>query len=177
MKCWLAAAGCGRRTFLAAASAHLVWCGTVGTSECRYEHECATRRYVSERGWKDPACGLSQQVAEAEGSLILEAQGRAGSSSYNDGTGRYCQTVWVRQARREGVTQVNQWLNPLKVATGSNLVDVGRVAAHAVCEVLQVATPKPVSCAGGEVPGNACGVPGARLQGNSWALSLSIGAW
>jgi hypothetical protein len=26
---------------------------------------------------------------------------------------------------------VNQWLNPLKVATGSNLVDAGRAAAHA----------------------------------------------
>jgi integrase/recombinase XerD len=28
---------------------------------------------------------------------------------------------------------VNQWLNPLKVATGSNLVDAGRAAAHADC--------------------------------------------
>lgn len=28
---------------------------------------------------------------------------------------------------------MNQCLNPLKVATGSNLVDVGRAAAHADC--------------------------------------------
>jgi hypothetical protein len=39
MKCWRVVAGCGRRTFLAAACAPRVWCGTVGTSECRSEHE------------------------------------------------------------------------------------------------------------------------------------------
>jgi hypothetical protein len=35
----------------------------------------------------------------------LEAQGAGGSSPENDGTGRYCQTAWVRQARREGVVR------------------------------------------------------------------------
>ena len=53
------------------------------------------------------------------------------SSPDNDGTGRYCQTARVRQARQRGVTRVNQWLNPLKRETGSNLVDAGRVAVHA----------------------------------------------
>jgi hypothetical protein len=72
---------------------------------------------------------------------------------------------------------VNQWLNPLKVATGSDLVDVGRAAAHADCEGWQAVTPKPVSCAGGEATRNACGVLVARLQGNSWSPTPSIGAW
>ena len=54
-----------------------------------------------------------------------------GSSPDNDGTGRHYQTARVRQARRKGVTRVNQWLNPLKRETGSNLVDVGWTAVHA----------------------------------------------
>ena len=74
--------------------------------------------------------GLSQQVGEAEGSLILETQGRAGSSPDNDGTGRHYQTARVRQARRKGATKVNQWSNPLKREAGSNLVDMGRTATH-----------------------------------------------
>ena len=75
--------------------------------------------------------GPSQRVAEAGGSPALEAQGAGGSSPDNDGTGRYCQTVRVRQARREGVAEANQWLNPLKRGIGSNLVDMGRAAVHA----------------------------------------------
>jgi len=68
---------------------------------------------------------------EAEGSLIPGVRGRAASSPDNDGTGRHCQTTGVRQARQTGVTRVNQWLNPLKRGTGSNLVDAGRVAVRA----------------------------------------------
>ena len=75
--------------------------------------------------------GPSQRVAEAGGSLVLEAQGAGESSPDNDGTGRHCQTVRVRQARREGVARANQWLNPLKRGIGSNLADVGRGAVHA----------------------------------------------
>jgi hypothetical protein len=75
--------------------------------------------------------GPSQRVVEAGGSPALEAQGVDGSSPDNDGTGRYCQTAWVRQARREGVARANQWLNPLKRGIGSNLVDMGRGAVHA----------------------------------------------
>jgi hypothetical protein len=75
--------------------------------------------------------GPSQRVVEAGGSLALEAQGAGGSGPDNDGTGRYCQTARVRQARREGVARANQWPNPLKRGTGSNLADVGRDAAHA----------------------------------------------
>jgi hypothetical protein len=43
--------------------------------------------------------GPSQRVVEAGGNLALEAQGADGSSPDNDETGRYCQTVWARQAR------------------------------------------------------------------------------
>jgi hypothetical protein len=75
--------------------------------------------------------GPSQRVAEAGGSLALEAQGAGGSSPDNDGTGRHCQTARVRQARREGVAEANQWLNPLKRGIGSNLTDAGRGAVHA----------------------------------------------
>ncbi len=45
---------------------------------------------------KGPTSGLSQQAAEAEGSLTLEAQGRVGSSPDNNGTGRHRQTAWAR---------------------------------------------------------------------------------
>jgi hypothetical protein len=38
----------------------------------------------------------------------------------------------MRRGYPTGVTQVNQWLNPLKLQTDSNLVDVGRAATHAV---------------------------------------------
>ena len=57
-----------------------------------------------------------------------------GSSPDNAGAGRHYQTARVRQARWKGVTRVNQWLNqwlnPLKRETGSNLVDVGRTAVR-----------------------------------------------
>jgi hypothetical protein len=36
-------------------------------------------------GCKDPTLGLSQQVAEAGGSLTLEAQGRVGAASTTTG--------------------------------------------------------------------------------------------
>jgi hypothetical protein len=65
----------------------------------------------------------------------------------------------------------NQWLNPLKSRTGSNLVDMGRTATH----VRMWATPKPVNRAGGEALGKACGVPMAMLQGKSWAPHPSNG--
>lgn len=56
---------------------------------------------------------------------------RVGSSPDNAGTGQYCQMAWARQTKREGVTEVNQWLNLRNCGTGSNLVDMGRDAARA----------------------------------------------
>lgn len=44
-------------------------------------------------------------LREAGGSLISGTRVRVDSSPDNDGTGRYCQTVWVRQARWEGVRE------------------------------------------------------------------------
>jgi len=52
----------------------------------------------------------------------------------------------ARPARQKGATKVNQRLNPLKRDTGSNLVDVGRIAVHAVRRRLRPATPKPIQC-------------------------------
>ena len=91
-------------------------------------------------GCETRPAGLSQQAGEAGGSLTLEVQGRAGSSLDNAGMVRNRQTVRVRQARREGVTRVNQWQNPLKCGTGSNLTDVGRAAVH-VIPILGMTTP------------------------------------
>jgi len=70
---------------------------------------------------------------------------------------------------------VNQWWNPLKHGTGSNLVDVGRAAAHA--DPIGTATPTPDCIAGQEAIGKVCGVPVARLQGHSWAPIPSTGWW
>lgn len=88
----------------------------------------------------------------------MEVHGRAGSSPDNDGPCQHCQMVWARQARQRGVTKVNQWLNPLKCGTGSNLADVGRAAVRAVPGRTRDATPKPIIDVGGEATVNACGV-------------------
>jgi hypothetical protein len=96
---------------------------------CAASTECATRRRMIE--WSERStCGPSQRVAEAGSSPALEAQGLGGSSSDDDGTGRHCQTARARQARRDGVAEANQWLNPLKRGIGSNLADLGRAAVH-----------------------------------------------
>jgi len=99
-----------------------------------------------------------------------------GSSPDNGETGRYCQTARARQARRKGATKVNQWLNSLKQDAGSNLVDVGRRqrTPPAMCGV---ATSKPISAVGQEVPRKVCGVLGAMLQGKSWAPTPSTDSW
>ena len=117
--------------------------------------------------------GPSQRVVEAGGSPALEAQGAGGSSPDNDGTGRYCQTARVRQARREGVARANQWLNPLKRGIGFNLADVGRDAVHAGRDGL--ATPWLVfrGWRGGHEEGLRR--THGELQGKSWAPPPSIG--
>ena len=99
-----------------------------------------------------------------------------GSSPDNDGTDRHYQTVRVRQARQRGVTRVNQWLNPLKRGTSSNLVDMGW-AAVCVDSIDEKTTPKSVFYADQEVTMNACGVVVTRPQGHSWTPILSTGTW
>lgn len=74
--------------------------------------------------------GRRSGAMEAEGSLIRGTPGRAESSPDKAGTRRHHQTFRVRQARSEGVTEVNQWLKPRKRSAGSNLVDTGRFAAR-----------------------------------------------
>ena len=71
---------------------------------------------------------------------------------------------------------MNQWLNPLKSGTGSNLVDTGRAAVRAE-PVVGEATPKPAVFAGQEATLKACGVGVARLQGQSWTPIPSTGSW
>ena len=132
---------------------------------------------MSGGGCETRLAGLSQQAGEAGGSLTLEVQGRAGSSLDNAGTVWNRQTVRVRQARREGVTQVNQWLNPLKCGTGSNLTDVGRAAVRADLEVRGRRLPWRLGMPVGEATVTVCGVAVARLQGQSWAPSPSTGTW
>lgn len=71
---------------------------------------------------------------------------------------------------------MNQRSNPLKRGTDSNLVDVGRAAVRVELSDGET-TPKPAIDVGGEVTGNGCGVPVARLQGQSWAPIPSTGTW
>ena len=128
-------------------------------------------------GMKGPACGLSQQPAEAGGSPGLEAQEAAASSPDNDGTGRHRQTARARQARREGVaTERTSGGTPSSVEpaptwwiwAGQQRAPTWTYEGGDFVEALHVER---------EGPGNACGVPVARLQGKSWAPPPSTGAW
>jgi len=82
--------------------------------------------------------------------------------------------VWVRRARREGVTTVNQRMNASQErATSCNLTD-GWVAARTRTSVRE--TPGPVDVAGREATRKACGVLVAKPQGQSWAPHPSNGS-
>jgi hypothetical protein len=125
---------------------------------------CATRRHEIEWRWNDSTAGLSQQPGEAGGSPSPEARGRAGAAPT---TARRVGTTGrpsARSARRTGVTAVNQWLNPLKRDAGSNLVDVGRRAAHAARDGGRRLRSRP-NAVGGEATRKDCGVLVAMLQG------------
>lgn len=71
----------------------------------------------------------------------------------------------------------NQRVKPLKRYAGSNLVDMGRGAAHARPIVIGRATPEPGEVAGREATRNVCGVLVAMSQGQSWAPTPPIGVW
>ena len=94
---------------------------------------------------------------------------RVGSSPDNDGTDRHCQTVRVRQARREGVRE-EPALKPRKRSTGSNLADMGRGAVRDRREGGR-STPKPVGFAGEEATVKVCGVGVAMLPGQELGTS------
>ena len=103
---------------------------------------------------------------------------RVDSSPDKAGTGQYCQMVWVRQARRKGVTKVNQRLNaPQEKTTSSNLADVGWVATRTRTAAMSCWGPfGSGDVAGREATVNACGVVVAMLQGHSWAPTPSKGS-
>jgi len=65
-----------------------------------------------------------------EGSLIRGTPGRVASGPDERGVCWDCQTVRVRVARPEGVTEVNQCLTLRNSEAGSNLVDMGRCAVR-----------------------------------------------
>jgi hypothetical protein len=84
--------------------------------------------------------------------------------------------VRVRQARRDGVTTVNQRMNASQEqTTSSNLTDLGWVAARTHSTLVGWGTLWPVDVAGREATPNACGVGVAKPQGHSWAPRPSNG--
>ena len=106
---------------------------------------------------RTPPQDLSQQAGEAEGSLTLEAEGRVGAALTT--TGRVGTTRRPGSGKRDGTVYVcrNQWSNPLKSRTGSNLVDMGRAAVHFRVEARM--TPSSAYRAGQEAMEKVCGVP------------------
>ena len=72
---------------------------------------------------------------------------------------------------------MNQRLNPLKRGTDSNLMDVGRLAAHVDRVDDDQRLRSRFSGVGGEATRKACGVLVAMLQGKSWTPTLTMDAW
>jgi hypothetical protein len=79
---------------------------------------------------RTPPPARRSEPGEAEGSLIPGTGVRAGSSPDNAETGRYCQMVRVRQARRRGIREEPATESPSRRPTSSNLADMGWVAAR-----------------------------------------------
>ena len=71
---------------------------------------------------------------------------------------------------------MNQWLNPLKRGTSSNLVDMGWAAVR-VDPIAGKTTPTSVLDADQEATVKACGVTVARPQRQSWTPTLPTGTW
>jgi hypothetical protein len=126
---------------------------------------CATRRHESSGDERTPPPGCRSSLVEAEGSLTPEARVRAEAALTKARRAGTTRRPSARSARRKGVTEVNQWLNPLKSDAGSNLVDVGRSAAHAARAVGGRGLRSRPNAAGGEAARKACGVLVAMLQG------------
>ncbi len=125
---------------------------------------CATRRHQSSGDERAPASGCRSSRAKAGGSPIPEAWVRAGAAPTT--VRRAGTTRWpcARSARRKGATRVNQCLNPLKADAGSNLVDAGRIAAHATRDRGWGLRSRR-NAVGGEATRKVCGVLVAMLQG------------
>ena len=96
-------------------------------------------------GMEGPTCGLSQQAAEAGGSLALEAQGGVGAASTTTGRAGTARRLGSGKQDGEVYECRNQWWNPLKSGTGSNLVDQGRYCSALVASTMRRPTPLPIS--------------------------------
>ena len=73
---------------------------------------------------------MSQQAREAEGSLILEAQGRVGAALTTPG--RASTSRWSGSGKQDGkVYERNQCQSLTRDPPAPNLADMGRSAAHA----------------------------------------------
>jgi hypothetical protein len=84
---------------------------------------------VNRRRCKTSSPGCRSSLVGAERSPTRETLGRAGSSADKAGTIRDCQTGRVRRAGSEGIRE-EPVVKLRKRGTGSNLVDMGRVAVH-----------------------------------------------
>ena len=118
------------------------------------------------------AIGLSRQADEAEGSLTLGTQERAGAALTTRGRAETSGPPGPSKRDRE-VDERNQRFKAPSRSAGSNPEDMGRNATHARAR----ATPKPFEDNGEEATGKDCGVPVAMSQGQSWPPILSIGPW
>ena len=117
---------------------------------------------------KEPTRVLSQQRAEAGGSLSPETWVRMESSPDNDGRSMHRQRL--RSGKQDGTVyeRRNQWLNPLQNSTGSNLVDMGRVDSESVPECPCRHAPRlPAVREVVEVSGKVCGVPETSCRGRA----------
>jgi hypothetical protein len=125
---------------------------------------------------RGPASDLSQQAGEAEGSLTLGAQGRAGAAlttTRQAGTARQ-----LGLGKRDGKVyeRRNQWWNLRKARTDPKPGGHGS-GSGARRRGNATPTPKSIVFVGEEAMGNACGVPMARPPEKSWTPPPSIGTW
>ena len=94
------------------------------------------------------------------------------SSPDNDGTGQHCQTVWVRQARREGVREKPAFERLLKSNPPARIWQIWAGQQRASASWRGELLGRLMSL-GREATVKACGVVVARLQGHSWAPNPS----
>lgn len=143
--------------------------GSEGRGRCCDARGCTRRIWPSGARPATPGSAI-----EVEGSLSPGTRVRVASSPDKAGTGQHRQMVWVRRARREGVTAVNQRMNASQEQTTSRNLTDGWVVART--RTIVRGTPGPVDVAGREATRKACGVLVARPQGHSWAPHLSSGS-
>ena len=117
--------------------------------------------------------GRRSGLIEAGGSLSLGTQGKAGAALTTTGRAGTARRPGSGKQGGKAYECRNQWSNPLKSRTGSNLVDMGRVAVHVRVEARM--TPLSMNRVGTEAMEKVCGVPMAMLQGKSWAPHPSNG--